>query len=218
MEIPECISMIVVKALFRGTCKAVTWPIDLLSSVHITRIAFLSTLFLNFDTWSNIFRNLDKLNSLKSTFLTMAGVAIKHLEASNEPDITTNYLTNKIKLWRTHLRKYEYLLSPKMHGKLTTVTGDILDQGLLNFTDTAIENRKMFYDSIIGCENLSNPSKVQRVCVTISEKQNDKSIQNQTKDSIRSYILVGQHKTLVVSLFEITLKISWNQSLIESKT
>ncbi|KAH3801786.1 hypothetical protein DPMN_155448 [Dreissena polymorpha] len=46
----------------------------------------------------------------------------------------------------------------------------------------------MFYDSIIASGNLSNPSKVQPVCVTISEKQSDESIQTLTKDTIRSHI------------------------------
>ncbi|KAH3709309.1 hypothetical protein DPMN_068771 [Dreissena polymorpha] len=46
----------------------------------------------------------------------------------------------------------------------------------------------MFYDSIIACGNISNPSNVKLLCVTISEKQSDESIQNQTKDTIQSHI------------------------------
>lgn len=164
----------------------------------------------NFETWLKIFRNLDKLDNLKKAFLLMSGIASEQTSVFNEPEQSTMHKTNEVKAWRTHLRTHNYLSSPKIDDKFTSVSGDILDQGLLKFTDTAISNRTLFYDSVIASGNLSNATKLSRVCVTMAEKSCDASIYSQTKDQIRSHIC-----TAIDNINDLSLK-DFFQSKLDS--
>ena len=99
-------------------------------------------------------------------------------------------LNNAIFEWRLKLRQTGYLTVEKHGSVLTSITADILDQGLLQFTTEA--DRKRGYrmlDVILHQDPPTDPSLHQPVFVLPSERQKFSTIEALAQADIDNMIL-----------------------------
>ena len=131
-----------------------------------------------FETWLKVFRNLDKLDELKSSFLSMTSQGEKDNPSVKNPVPADT----EVKSWRTLLRSY--LHDPSLPSSHTSLVGELLDPELINFSGLADRKRKECFDILINHVNEDGSKKHTPVFVTKSERCKYESIENQTKDVI----------------------------------
>ena len=114
------------------------------------------------------------LKDIRKKVLTLSGTANEATE--REPN-----LINAIFEWRVRLRQTDYL-NNNTHGTvLTSITGEILDQGLSDFTRES--NRKRSYrmmDMILHQDPPADPSLHQPVFILTSDREKFSAIESLT--------------------------------------
>lgn len=162
--------------------------------------------------WLATCRNHQSFKSVKKKVLNLAGIGTTEIV---EREL---HLEDAIKAWRVHLRKLNYL-SESNHGPvLTSIDGQILNQGLIDFTSES--NRKRGYrvmDMILHEVPPNDPTLHHPVYVAEAEKERFSSvnalsiaeIDNRILDFIEN--LDANSKQAFLDLFDRLVKVKCNK-------
>ena len=135
-------------------------------------------------TWFTTCRNHQSLKEMRRFVLQQCGQS--NLETADR-DFK---LEDAINEWRLHLRQTEYLKFEKHDSVLTSISGDVLDQGLLQFTSES--NRKRAYrimDMLLHQAPPTDPSLQHPVYVLSSEREKLQSVESMSISDIDNKIL-----------------------------
>ena len=135
-------------------------------------------------TWFTTCRNHQSLKEMRQFVLQLCG------QSNNEAADRDFNLEDAIIEWRLRLRQTEYLKFEKHGSVLTSVSADILDQGLIQFTSES--NRKRAYrimDMLLHQAPPTDPSLQHPVYVLPSEREKLQSVESLTISDIDNKIL-----------------------------
>ena len=93
-----------------------------------------------------------------------------------------NIFADEIHFWRTAIRENGFLLDPECKKRYITLSGDLLDYKLLEFSSLVKMKRKAFFDKVVVNELFSVGNKLEPVYITPSERENAESLSNQTRE------------------------------------
>ncbi|XP_041477204.1 uncharacterized protein LOC121425250 [Lytechinus variegatus] len=145
------------------------------------------------EDWQRIFRNLSKLDKLRSAVLSRTATSV---DLGGTYTSTHNVREVDVAAWRACLRDSEFLLNQDSDVPFQSVSKDELDESLTTFTEQAAKRRRFFAQALFQDERESHDGgeesyagKPQLVFVTRQEREHHTNICNQTKAVIAKRIL-----------------------------
>ncbi|KAJ8017459.1 hypothetical protein HOLleu_45119 [Holothuria leucospilota] len=142
--------------------------------------------------WLRTFRNLEKLDKASTTFaiFQMRSETLQRMGCEDPKRVAeaSSHTPQKeeVVAWRTALRESRFLTTPLNECIMESVSGEPLDDQLVNLTSLAWSRRRYMYSILFkGASNLHLPDPI---FVLPQEREAFHDIKNQTKDVIATKV------------------------------
>ncbi|KAJ8310200.1 hypothetical protein KUTeg_012065 [Tegillarca granosa] len=128
--------------------------------------------------WLSVYRNIDRLDKVRTNTCSIFAIAEEDPDYMYEYDLTTEKTE-----FRKFVRKNGYLKNPLQLCKHTTMSAKSLDENLVTFNETSLDNQTAFYEM---CKNnkMSCKKKFTPVFILADDRKKYDDVANKTKQEL----------------------------------